>query len=166
MSVETHHRDSSDVRIRCAVVTCSDTRTPDTDESGRLICDLLTADGHELAARKLITDDTRLLSATLDELIPAADAVLITGGTGLSPRDGAADVVEGRLDRALPGFGELFRMLSFEEIGAAAMLSRAVAGTSDGAFVASLPGSKAAVRLAMERLILPELRHIIGQMRG
>lgn len=166
MSVDAHRSEHAGRRIVCAVITCSDTRTRDNDTSGQLIVDLLEAAGHVIAARRIVPDDPEALAVTLDELAPAVDAMLITGGTGLSPRDNAPDVVERRLDRILPGFGELFRMLSWDEIGPAAMLSRAVAGVDAGTFVVSMPGSTAAVRLAMERLILPELRHVVGLIEG
>lgn len=166
MSTVPHRSESSHPSVRCAVVTCSDTRTTETDTSGQMIVDLLEAAGHTVTERRLISDDATALHSALDELVPGVDAVLITGGTGLAARDNAPDVLERRLDRTLAGFGELFRSLSWDEIGSAAMLSRAVAGVERGTFIVSMPGSTAAVRLAMERLIVPELRHVVGLIRG
>jgi len=166
MSVDAHRGEHSELRVRCGVVTCSDSRTLKTDSSGQLIVDLIEAAGHVVSERRIISDDAKDLGHTLDELVPIVDAVLITGGTGLAARDNAPDVLTHRMDRVLTGFGELFRMLSWEEIGSAAMLSRAVAGVEARTFIVSMPGSTAAVRLAMERLILPELRHVVGLIRG
>lgn len=165
MSVDAHHNSGESAPIRCAVVTCSDTRTPETDTSGRLIVDLLGAAGHPVAEHRLISDDPDALSTALDELVAVVDAVLITGGTGLAARDNAPDVLGARFERVLPGFGELFRMLSWQEIGSASMLSRAVAGVERSTFIVSMPGSTAAVRLAMEQLVLPELGHVVGLLR-
>lgn len=165
MSVDTHRDEHSERQISCAVITCSDTRTRSSDTSGKLIVDLLESAGHLVTERRIVSDAPEALVEALDELVPTVEAVLITGGTGLARRDNAPDVVESRLDRMIPGFGELFRMLSWDEIGPAAMLSRAVAGVETETFVVSMPGSTAAVRLAMERLILPELRHAVGLIR-
>lgn len=153
--------------IRCAVITVSDTRDGSSDRSGALIRELLFAAGHETRVYSIVPDDPARIGGLLRELSGegGVDAVLMNGGTGISPRDTTVETVTSLLDRTLPGFGELFRMLSWEEIGAAAMLSRAVAGHIGRVAVFSMPGSTGAVRLAMEKLILPELGHVIQQLR-
>ncbi|HVT39859.1 MAG TPA: MogA/MoaB family molybdenum cofactor biosynthesis protein [Gemmatimonadaceae bacterium] len=154
--------------IRCAVVTVSDSRTVDTDESGALMKRLLEGAGHSVADYALLKNDesrvrdhTRALLARAD-----IDAVLLTGGTGLGSRDRTVEAVRPLLDKELPGFGELFRVVSFQEqIGAAAILSRAVAGGANGKLVVSMPGSRAAVELALTRILLPEFRHAVRELR-
>ena len=152
----------------CAVITASDTRTPETDTSGQRIRALLEQGGHTVVAYGILPDDPERIGQRLDELLgdPAVDAVIVNGGTGLAPRDTTYEAVASRLEKRIDGFGELFRSLSFAEIGAAAMLSRAVAGVARGRIVASLPGSTAAVELAMTRLLVPELSHMVGLVRG
>jgi molybdenum cofactor biosynthesis protein B len=157
-----HHRDAP-ARVRCFVLTISDTRTTATDSSGDAIAALLTAGGHEIAGRALVRDDPDEMRAVL--LGADADVLITTGGTGITSRDSTYEAIAGLLDKRLDGFGELFRMLSYEQIGAAAMLSRAVAGTIGGMAVFALPGSEAAVRLALEKLILPELGHVVREIR-
>ena len=154
--------------VRCAVITLSDTRTEATDTSGQLIVDGLRDAGHQVAERHIIPDEPALLAPLLERLCNSdgVDAVLLTGGTGIGPRDSTHEVVSGRLDKRLDGFGELFRTLSWEEIGAAAMLSRAVGGIRNGRVVLSMPGSRNAVRLAMEKLVLPELQHLVWEATG
>jgi molybdenum cofactor biosynthesis protein B len=150
------------------VVTVSDSRTLATDESGALMERLLTDAGHSVVERMLLTNDEGPLRAAVEHALARqeVDAVLCTGGTGLGSRDRTIDVVRPMLDRELPGFGELFRSLSyFEQIGAAAMLSRALAGAARGKFVVVMPGSKAAVELALTRLIIPELKHVLRELR-
>jgi len=152
---------------RCLALTVSDSRTLATDESGALIERLLTEAGH-VVERRLLTNDEAPLRAALQTAIARSDldVVLCTGGTGLGARDRTVDVVRPMLERELPGFGEIFRVLSFQEqIGAAAILSRAIAGSARGKFVAVMPGSKAAVELAMTRLIVPELKHTLREIR-
>jgi molybdenum cofactor biosynthesis protein B len=167
MSYREHVNDASSIVARCAIITLSDTRTPDTDTSGQAIRRLLEADGHSVSSYRLILDDADQLRGALDELLPddATDAILSTGGTGISARDATVDVIEEMLDAPLPGFGELFRMLSFEEIGSGAMMSRAIAGIARGKPVFAMPGSSKAVELALTRLILPELRHLLHELR-
>jgi len=161
------HRRYAPVSLHAAVLTVSDSRTPATDESGALIEELLRAAGHTVASRAIVPDDEGVVGARLEALAatPGIDLVLLNGGTGISPRDRTFEAVRGRLDIELPGFGELFRALSFKEIGAAAMASRAVAGTRGPALVFCMPGSPAAVRLALTELILPEAPHLVGQLR-
>ena len=153
---------------RCVVLTISDSRTSATDESGALIERLLVEAGHVVVERQLLSNDEAPLRAAIKGLLARAevDALLCTGGTGLGSRDRTVEVVRPLLERELPGFGELFRVLSFQEqVGAAAMLSRALAGVASGKFVAVMPGSRAAVELAMTRLLMPELQHAIRELR-
>jgi molybdopterin adenylyltransferase len=147
------------------VITVSDTRSLADDTGGALIVELLEAAGHRVALRELVKDDASEIRAALERALASPDcrAVILTGGTGVAPRDVTPEAIEGSLARPLPGFGELFRQLSFAEIGSAAMLSRAVGGLARGKPVFALPGSRAAVRLALERLILPELGHLVGE---
>jgi molybdenum cofactor biosynthesis protein B len=152
---------------RCAVVTLSDTRTPDTDKSGRRMQELLRDAGHVVAEYQLIPDDPGKLRPLLETLLGRydVDVVLTNGGTGISRRDQTVGVVERVLDQPLPGFGELFRMLSWEQIGSGAMLSRAVGGIARGKLLFAMPGSTAAVELAMTKLVLPELKHLLRELR-
>ena len=161
------HRASSPTRLRLAVVTVSDSRTPQTDVAGKTVAELLTAAGHETAAREIISDEPADIERLLRALAARndLDAILLTGGTGLTSRDSTIEVVSRLLTKTLPGYGELFRLLSFREIGPAAMLSRAVGGVIGPKVVLTMPGSPAAVRLAMERLILPELAHLVREAR-
>ena len=148
-------------------MTLSDTRTIHTDAGGKRIAELLTGDGHSVGDHRVIPDDAEGLRRVLEELLglEEIDVVLSTGGTGVSRRDQAIGVIESVIDFPLPGFGELFRMLSLEQIGSGAMLSRAVAGVAKGKALFAMPGSPKAVELAMTKLILPELRHILFEIR-
>jgi molybdenum cofactor biosynthesis protein B len=159
------HRASGPASVRCFVLTVSDTRTADTDSSGRAIADMLTAAGHAVTGRAIVKDDADLVRETVVRQLanPDVQAIVTTGGTGITSRDSTYEAIAGLLQKRLDGFGELFRMLSYEQIGAAAMMSRACAGLSAGRIIVSLPGSEAAVRLAMERLIVPELGHLVQQ---
>jgi molybdenum cofactor biosynthesis protein B len=153
--------------IRVNVVTVSDTRTVDTDEGGRLAAELCRAAGFSLVGGAILPDDLGRVRDHVGGLCRdgQADAVLVTGGTGLARRDTTTEALAPLFDKTLPGYGELFRALSFAEIGAAAMLSRAMAGTIGEVVVFTLPGSPAGVRLALDRLIIPELAHIVSQVR-
>jgi len=153
--------------VRCAVVTVSDTRTLENDQGGLLIVQMLEEAGHRVAARRIVRDEPQAIQAQVGELTARddLDVLLMTGGTGIGSRDQTCETVSGLLDKPLPGYGELFRMLSFREIGAAAMLSRAMAGVVARKVVMTMPGSPAAVRLAMENLILPELAHLVREAR-
>lgn len=166
-SVEEHRRRAGDRRARCAVLTVSDSRTPASDHSGDLIVERLEAHRHTVAARGLVPDEPDEIAAALASFLddPRLDLVITTGGTGISSRDTTIEVVERRLDKRLEGFGELFRMLSWDEVGAAAMLSRATAGLAGEILVFALPGSPAAVELALDRLVLPELAHLLWERR-
>src|SRR2546427_2320733 len=164
---QTEHKAHAPVSVRCFVLTVSDTRTVETDASGRAIVELLTAAGHEVAGRTIVKDDPDLVRGTIERQLASPDvhAIITTGGTGITSRDSTYEAVAGLLQKRLDGFGELFRMLSFEQIGPAAIMSRASAGLVAGRIVVSLPGSEAAVRLAMERLLIPELGHLVEQAR-
>ena len=156
------HRLEAPRQVPTAVLTISDTRTKDTDTSGALIRRLLSRAGHPIVASAILPDEPASIRRALrawgrDRRIRA---VILTGGTGISPRDGTFEAVDGLLEKRLEGFGEIFRMLSYRQIGAAAILSRAVAGTYRGRILFSLPGSEKAVLLAMEKIILPELGHL------
>jgi len=153
--------------VRCFVLTVSDTRTVDTDTGGRAVTDLLTSAGHSVVGRTIVKDDADVVRETMAQQLNAADvdAVISTGGTGITSRDSTYEAVVSLLDKRLDGFGELFRMLSYQQVGAAAMMSRATAGLARGRIVIALPGSEAAVRLAMEKLVVPELGHMVQQAR-
>jgi len=152
--------------VRIFVVTASDTRTEAEDGSGAFLRAAAAAAGHAIAGYRIVKDEPAAIRAALDEAAAAgADAVLVNGGTGIAARDRTYEAVAALLEKRIDGFGELFRMLSFEEIGAAAMLSRAVAGVWGGRAVFSVPGSEAAVRLAWEKLIGPEIGHVVRELR-
>jgi molybdopterin adenylyltransferase len=162
-----HQRAAGGIVARCAVVTLSDTRTPDTDKSGARIRELVEANGHAVADYQLIPDDAEQLGALLGALLARADVdvILTNGGTGVSRRDTTVLTIERLIEIPLPGFGELFRMLSWEQIGTGAMLSRAVGGVARGKVIFAMPGSTKAVELAMSKLILPEVRHVLRELR-
>lgn len=161
------HRREAPPSVRCAVITVSDTRTVETDTSGQAIVQLLQSAGHEVVYRAIIRDEPEPMRQLLGELGARADvdAVLLTGGTGIGSRDQTFETVGSLLSKPMPGYGELFRMLSYHQIGSAAMLSRATGGLMGRTVVLVMPGSSAAVRLAMERLILPELGHLVREAR-
>ena len=159
---DSHREAAGRTSVRCAVITCSDTRTADTDNSGALMRELLEAAGHEVVGPEIVREDAGRVERAIRQHVGYYGAILLSGGTGVSARDGTVEAVQAVIDRELPGFGELFRVLSYQEIGAAAMLSRAVAGVAGDMVIFATPGSTAAVRLAMEQLIIPELRHIAG----
>jgi molybdenum cofactor biosynthesis protein B len=163
-SVHAHRRDAEQA-LAAVVITVSDTRTRDTDSGGALVVELLEAAGHRVVERALVRDEIDAIQKAVDAAVMRDDVhvVVLTGGTGIAARDVTPEALETLLDRTLPGFGELFRVLSYQEIGSAAMLSRAVAGIARGRVVAALPGSRAAIRLALERLLLPELPHLAAE---
>ena len=167
MSYTQHQAEAEPVVARAAVVTLSDTRTEATDVSGQLIRRLVAEAGHAVTRYHLIPDEPADLEALLHELLghPEVDVVLTNGGTGVSARDQTIDVVHRLLDKPLPGFGELFRMLSWEQVGSGAMLSRAAGGVARGRLLFAMPGSSKAVELAMTRLVLPELKHLLRELR-
>jgi len=159
------HKAASPAHVACYVITVSDTRTEETDTGGRAIVELLTAAGHTVTGRAIVKDDADELRDCIGRQLahPAVQAIITTGGTGITSRDCTYEAVNALLWKKIDGFGEIFRALSYQEIGAAAMMSRAVAGTIAGRVVVALPGSEAAVRLALTRLLLPELGHLVRE---
>lgn len=159
------HRRAAHARVATAVLTVSDTRSLETDTGGALAAELLEGAGHEVVERRIVPDEPAAIEAALAALLDRDDvgAVVLTGGTGVAPRDLTPDTVEPLLERIVPGFGELFRMLSYRDIGSAALLSRALAGLARGRVVFVLPGSRGAVRLALEKLVLPEIGHLAAE---
>jgi molybdenum cofactor biosynthesis protein B len=162
---QAEHKAQAPRTVRCFIVTVSDTRNDATDASGRAIADLLTAAGHQVAGRTIVRDDPDLVRGTIERQLASPDvhAIITTGGTGITSRDSTYEAVSGMLQKRLDGFGELFRMLSYQQIGSAAIMSRACAGLAAGRIIICLPGSEAAVRLAMEKLVIPELGHLVQQ---
>jgi len=166
MSVQ-EHKEKGKKSIGCFVITVSDTRDETTDTSGQTIKQFLADAGHQTTGYRIVKDEPAEIEGLLNEALGgAADAVIVNGGSGISPRDGTFEVVNRFLEKKLDGFGELFRYLSYLDIGSAAIMSRAAAGTARGKMLISLPGSKGAVTLAMEKLILPEIRHMVSQLQG
>lgn len=165
-STQQHRREASKT-VRCAVITVSDTRTLENDRGGQMLAESLAAAGHTIMRREIVPDDPNRIRAVIEELADAAalDAILITGGTGIAARDQTYETVSGLLTKTLPGYGELFRMLSYEDIGPAAMLSRTIGGVVGQVVLLTMPGSPAAVRLALDKLILPELAHVVYEAR-
>ena len=159
------HKVAGPASVRCFVLTVSDTRTAETDTSGRAIAQLLVGAGHSVVGSAIVKDEPADVIRVVSDQLGVVDAVITTGGTGLTARDSTYEALTALLEKRLDGFGELFRMLSYQDIGSAAMMSRALAGTARGTFIAALPGSEGAVRLAMEKLLLPELRHVVQQLR-
>jgi molybdopterin adenylyltransferase len=150
--------------IVCAIITISDTRTPETDTSGAAIRAALETAGHTVAGYTVVRDEPAQIVADVRSFAANGCKVILTnGGTGIAKRDSTFEAIDGLLEKRLPGFGELFRMLSYEEIGPAAMLSRATAGTFGETLIFCLPGSTNAVRLGMERLIIPQLAHLVWE---
>jgi molybdenum cofactor biosynthesis protein B len=165
-SVQEHKAEAPE-SIQCAVITVSDTRSLDTDTGGQTLVDRLQTAGHRVVYREIMPDDPVCMRDRLVQLRERedVDAVLMTGGTGLGSRDQTYETVTALLSKPLPGYGELFRWLSYEEIGAAAMLSRATGGLMGRTVLLTMPGSRAAVRLAMDKVILPELNHLVREAR-
>lgn len=160
------HKQDAPQSLSCMVITCSDTRTPETDTSGQLIQKLLEGDGHRIVAYQVVKDDPGQIThrIALGLWKYGAKIIIVNGGTGISRRDSTFDAVSKMLEKRLDGFGEIFRFLSYQEIGSPAIMSRAVAGIIEGRVVFSIPGSENAVRLAMEKLILPELGHLVKEL--
>jgi molybdenum cofactor biosynthesis protein B len=164
----THHREGTVPHVACAIVTVSDTRKPADDRSGAAIRAALEGAGHRVVDAQIVPDEAEAIRGTVLAATARADvrAVIVTGGTGIAPRDVTIESLAGEWSKELPGFGEIFRALSFAEIGPAAFLSRATAGVIRGVFVALLPGSPRACELAMTRVLLPELDHLVGLLEG
>ncbi|MEP7292923.1 MAG: MogA/MoaB family molybdenum cofactor biosynthesis protein [Chloroflexota bacterium] len=166
MGAQEHREKAGHQPVTIAIVTVSDTRTPATDVNRHYIEERMTELGHVVAAYRLIKDEPEQVAAALDELsaLPDVRIILFNGGTGISPRDTTFDVISRMLEKTLPGFGELFRMLSYQEVGAAAILSRATAGVYRQTMVFSMPGSPNAVQVALEKLIIPEINHFAWEI--
>ena len=164
MATSEQHRRSAPASVRCFVLTISDTRTEETDISGDTVAGLLTTGGHEIGGRAIVKDNPGEVQITVRGWAPIAQAIITTGGTGVSSRDTTYEALNALFDKRLDGFGELFRMISYQEIGSAAMLSRACAGTIGKTAIFCLPGSEEAVRLGMLKLILPEIGHVIREL--
>ena len=166
MTVAEHHQRAGNQPVTLAIVTVSDSRTPQTDRNRAWLSGQLEALGHRVGAYRLIRDEPDEVAAALQQLatMPAIQIIVFNGGTGISPRDTTFDVLSRHMEKTLPGFGELFRMLSYEDIGPAAMFSRATAGVYRRTLVVSLPGSSGAVRLACERLLFPEINHLAWEI--
>lgn len=160
------HREHMPTKVRVSILTLSDTRSEADDMSGKLLLELFRAAGHAIDQYRVIQEDSDLIRATLEEwLARQPDAIVTTGGTGLTARDGTIEVAKTLFSKELPGFGEVFRFLSFQQIGSAAILSRATAGVAQDSLLACLPGSVKAVRLAATRILLPEIGHMVWEIR-
>ena len=166
-AVPQEHKAHAPVSVGCFVLTISDSKTPETDTSGALIRELVSAAGHRVTGHAIVKDEPAQVAAVIRSgcAAPSVEAFILTGGTGITSRDSTYEAIDALLDKRLAGFGELFRMLSYQEIGAAAMLSRAQGGVVKGRVLFSLPGSPNACRLALEKLIIPELPHLIREVR-
>jgi molybdopterin adenylyltransferase len=166
-AVPQEHKAHAPVSVGCFVLTISDSKTPETDTSGALIRELVSAAGHRVTGHAIVKDEPEQVAAVIRSgcAAPSVEAFILTGGTGITSRDSTYEAIEALLDKRLAGFGELFRMLSYQEVGAAAMLSRAQGGVVHGRVLFSLPGSPNACRLALEKLIIPELPHLIREVR-
>jgi molybdopterin adenylyltransferase len=164
----TEHKDKAHWSGRCAVITASDTRTEETDKSGQKIKELLATQHHLVVSYQILKDEPTQISSAVRILLEQSDvdAIIINGGTGIAPRDTTFEAIQGLLEKEISGFGELFRMLSYQDIGSAAMMTRATAGVAKGKIIVSLPGSTGAVELGMTKLILPELGHMLFLLRG
>ena len=166
-SVPQEHKAHAPASVGCFVLTISDSKTPETDTSGALIRELVSAAGHRVTGHAIVKDEPDQVAAVIRSgcAAPSVEAFILTGGTGITSRDSTYEAIEALLDKRLAGFGELFRVLSYQEVGAAAMLSRAQGGVVQGRVLFSLPGSPNACRLALEKLIIPELPHLIREVR-
>ena len=165
-AVPQEHKAHAPVSVGCFVLTISDSKTPETDTSGALIRELVSAAGHRVTGHAIVKDEPEQVAAVIRSgcAAPSVEAFILTGGTGITSRDSTYEAIEALLDKRLAGFGELFRMLSYQEVGAAAMMSRAQAGVVQGRLVFSLPGSPHACRLALEKLIIPEMGHLLREV--
>jgi molybdenum cofactor biosynthesis protein B len=159
------HKAAAPSSVRCFIITVSDTRTVDDDASGQAITQLLTAAGHVVTGRTVVKDDPDTVHSTVERHLAdvGVQVIITTGGTGITSRDSTYEAISTLLEKRLDGFGELFRMLSYQEIGPAAMMTRALAGLVARRIVIALPGSPGAVRLALEKLVIPELGHLVQQ---
>ncbi len=162
------HKKKAEKSLRIMVITVSDTRDETTDQSGQLIKEMLAEAGHRTAGYQIVKDNPTEIEDLLRQTLGRKDlqVIILTGGTGIAPRDGTYEVVNGLMQKRLDGFGEIFRYLSYQDIGSAAIMSRACAGIAGDKVMISLPGSKGAVQLAMGQLVLPEMGHMVSQLRG
>lgn len=162
------HKNKAQRTVRCAVITLSDTRDETTDKSGQRIKALLAEHEQPVVSYQILKDEPDQITAAVQALLarPDVDVILTNGGTGIAPRDTTFEAIQGLLEKEIPGFGEMFRMLSYEDIGSAAMLTRATAGVAQGKVIISLPGSTGAVELGMTKLVLPELGHMLFVLQG
>ncbi|ELS00413.1 molybdenum cofactor synthesis domain protein [Xenococcus sp. PCC 7305] len=162
------HPDTEEIIVNCAVITVSDTRNPDTDKSGQIIQKSLTELNHQIVAYDIVKDEPIAIKVKIIDLAanPRLDVLIFNGGTGIAPRDTTYDAISSLLEKTLPGFGELFRYLSYQDIGSRAIASRATAGVYRNKLIFSLPGSSNAVKLAMSELILPEITHLVQQLKS
>ncbi len=162
------HPDKEGVALNCVVITISDTRDEETDKSGQLIQQLLIDSGHKIAAYGIVKDEPETIKNQIEQLAidTPLDLYIFNGGTGIAPRDTTYDAISELLEKTLPGFGEIFRNLSFQDIGSRAIASRAIAGVYQNKLIFSLPGSSNAVKLAMEKIILPEIVHLVEQLQS
>ncbi len=162
------HKNKAHRTVRCAIITLSDTRDETTDKSGKRIKDLLAEQNQPVTSYQILKDEPDQITAAVCDLLaqPDVDVIITNGGTGIAPRDTTFEAIQGLLEKEIPGFGEMFRMLSYEDIGPAAMLTRATAGVAQGKVIISLPGSTGAVELGMTKLVLPELGHMLFLLRG
>ncbi len=159
------HKEKARGPVTCGVITVSDTRTPETDASGKLATELLEGAGHTVTFYRIVKDEPVEIKAAVEDAISqGCQAVILNGGTGISKRDGTYDILSSMLEKTVTGFGEIFRYLSYEEIGSPAILSRAIAGVYRGRLVAATPGSPDAVRLALSKLLIPELAHLVWEI--
>jgi len=164
MGAVDEHKARAPKSVKCGVITISDSRTEATDESGKILKQLLLDAGHKILFMAIVKDDGKAIAEAVEQASWTCDAIVTNGGTGLSKRDVTIETLQPELEKVLPGFGELFRVLSYRDVGSAAMLSRAIAGVYKTRLLFCLPGSPAACILAMKSLILPELGHAIGVM--
>ena len=164
----TEHKDKAHRTVRCAIITLSDTRTEETDTSGRRIKELLAEQGQPVVSYQILKDEPEQITTVVQALLaqPEVDTIITNGGTGIAPRDTTFEAIRSLLEKEISGFGEMFRMLSYADIGASAMLTRATAGVANGKVIISLPGSTGAVELGMTKLVLPELGHMMFLLRG
>ena len=162
------HKNKAHRTVRCAIITLSDTRNETTDKSGKRIKDLLAEQNQPVTSYQILKDEPDQITAAVRDLLaqPDVDVIITNGGTGIAPRDTTFEAIQGLLEKEIPGFGEMFRMLSYEDIGPAAMLTRATAGVAQGKVIISLPGSTGAVELGMTKLVLPELGHMLFLLQG
>lgn len=164
MGTETHHDLAASTPVVCAVLTVSDTRDESTDTSGQYILSSVRSRGATVSDYRIVKDDPEAVKLNVESLSESSDVILINGGTGISKRDNTFEAVASILEKTLPGFGEIFRVLSYDDVGPAAMLSRAIAGVYRETVIFSMPGSQGAVRLAMDKLIIPELQHLVWEL--